>query len=192
MTRRVVYSMMVSLDGFVEDADGGIGWSEPDEELHRYFNDQEAHIDAHLYGRRLYRLMADHWPTADEDPSAADYEIAYARTWKSVPKIVFSRTLESVDWNSRLVREELAEEVARLKSLPGKDMDLGGPGLAASFMRLGLIDEYQLFVHPVVLGSGKPYFPPGGDRQELRLLGTRTFGSGVVLLRYRPELSAAA
>ncbi|MHB8459949.1 MAG: dihydrofolate reductase family protein [Candidatus Limnocylindrales bacterium] len=110
--------------------------------------------------------------------------IEFARIWKDKPKIVFSRTLERIEWNSRLVRDDAAEEVARLKTQPGFDMDIGGPTIASTFMRLGLIDEYRLFVHPVILGAGMPFFPAMDDRIRLNLLETRTFGSGVVYLRY--------
>ena len=110
--------------------------------------------------------------------------LEFARIWRDKPKIVFSRTLDRADWNSRLVRDEAAEEVVRLKAQPGFLMDVGGPTTAATLMRFGLIDEYRLFVHPVILGSGTPFFPPLEDRIGLRLLETRTFGSGVVYLRY--------
>ena len=183
--RKVMYAMSASLDGFVEAADGDLSWSYPDEELHKYFNDLESTIDLHLYGRRLYENMAAYWPTADENPDAPEYEIEYARIWKTMPKIVFSKTLERVEWNSRLVREDIAGEVSRLKAMPGGAMSVGGTEIAASFMELGLIDEYRLYVHPVILGGGKPVFHALHDPIHLRLVETRTFGSGVVLLRYQ-------
>jgi dihydrofolate reductase len=184
--RKVIYGLSVSLDGYVEDAQGGLGWSYPDEELHRHFNDRERDFDVNLYGRRLYELMAAYWPTAEEDPALLDYEREYARIWKSKPKVVFSRTLDHVEWNSRLVRDHIAEEVNRLKNQPGKYMNVGGPGIVATFMQLGLIDEYWLYVVPVVLGGGKPMFPPLTDRLQLQLVETRKFSRGVVLLRYQP------
>jgi dihydrofolate reductase len=110
--------------------------------------------------------------------------IEFAGIWKDKPKIVFSRTLRQVEWNSRLVRDDAAEEVARLKAQPGFDMDVGGPTTASTLMRLGLIDECRLFVHPVILGAGTPFFPALDDRISLKLLETRTFDSGVVYLRY--------
>jgi dihydrofolate reductase len=183
--RKLVYAMSVSLDGFIEAANGDLSWSFPDEELHRHFNDRESTIDSYLYGRRLYENMAAFWPTADENPSAPKVEIEYARIWKNKPKIVFSKTLEQVGWNSRLVRGNVAEEVNTLKELPGGDMSVGGAGLASSLMQLGLIDEYHLYLHPVVLGAGKPMFRHLHDKIDLRLVDTHTFGSGVVLLRYR-------
>jgi dihydrofolate reductase len=182
--RKVIYAMSVSLDGLIEATDGDLGWSYPDEELHKHFNDQEAAIDTFLYGRRMYEGMVAYWPTADDNPSAPEYEIEYARIWKSKPKIVFSTTLDRVEWNSRLVRGNIAEEVNRLKEQPGGNMSVGGAQLASTFMQLGLIDEYRLYVHPIVLGGGKPMFRPLRDRIHLNLVETRTFGSGVVLLRY--------
>jgi dihydrofolate reductase len=182
---KVMYAMSVSLDGFIEAANGDLSWSYPDEELHEHFNDREAMIDTYLYGRRLYENMAAFWPTADENPSAPQYEVEYARIWKSKPKIVFSTTLDQVGWNSRLVSGNIVEQVNRLKEQPGKDMSVGGAELASSFMRLGLIDEYSLYIHPVVLGGGRPMFGPLPDKINLQLVETRTFGSGVVLLRYQ-------
>jgi dihydrofolate reductase len=177
--------MSVSLDGFIEDRNGDLNWSYPDEDLHKHFNDLESTIDLHLYGRRLYENMAAYWPTADENPSAPRVEIEYARIWKRMPKIVFSKTIDQVGWNSRLVRGDIAEEVNRLKEQSGKDMSVGGAELASSFMKLGLIDEYWLYLHPVVLGGGKPMFRPLHIKINLLLVETRRFGSGVVLLRYQ-------
>jgi dihydrofolate reductase len=181
---RLIYGMSVSLDGFVETPSRSLDWALVDEELHSFFNDQARELSASLYGRRMYELMVDYWPTAEADPSATPAMLEFARIWKDLPKIVFSRTLERVEWNSRLVRDHAGEEVERLKAQPGFDMDVGGPTIAETFMRLGLIDEYRLFVHPVILGAGKPFFPGLADRIGLKLLETRTFGSGVVYLRY--------
>ena len=182
--RKVIYDMMVSLDGFIEGPNRALDWPIIDEELHQFVNDQQSEIDTYLYGRRLYEIMVDYWPTADMNPSAPRFEVEFARIWKRMPKIVFSRTLEQVEWNSRLVRDNVAEEVAKLKAQPGKNLSLGGAGLAASFVPLGLIDEYEMFVHPVVLGGGTPYLPGLARSINLRLVETRTFGSGVVFLRY--------
>jgi dihydrofolate reductase len=176
--------MSVSLDGFVETPSRSLDWVLVDEELHSFFNDEAREVSTFLYGRRMYELMIDYWPTADTDPSATPAMLEFARIWKDTPKIVFSRTLEQVEWNSRLVREDAAAEVARLKAQPGFDADVGGPTLAWSLLRGGLIDEVRLFVHPVILGAGTPFFPALDDRIGLKLLETRTFGSGVVYLRY--------
>jgi dihydrofolate reductase len=181
--RKLIYSMGVSLDGFIAGPDGDIDWSAPDEELHRFHNEQARETGADLYGRRLYEVMR-YWETADENPSAPEYELEFARIWKDTPKIVFSRTLEQVEGNARLVKDDAAKEVAKLKEEPGKELAVGGAGLASTFMKLGLIDEYRLFVSPVVLGGGTPYFPPLDERINLELVETRTFGSRVVYLRY--------
>jgi dihydrofolate reductase len=182
--RKLIYSMGVSLDGFIAGPGGEIDWSAPDEELHRFHNEQTREVGAHLLGRRLYEEMV-YWETADEEPSLSDYELEFARIWKAQPKIVFSKTLEKVVGNARLIRDNAAEEVARLKEQPGKDLSVGGAGLASTFTRLGFIDEYRLFVSPVVLGGGTPYFPPLDERINLELVETHTFGSRVVYARYR-------
>jgi dihydrofolate reductase len=182
--RQVIYSMGVSLDGFIAGPGGEFDWSAPDEELHRFHNEQTREVGAHFCGRRLYELMV-YWETADQDPSAADYIVEFARIWQNLPKIVFSTTLEKVEGNARLATDGVAEEVAKLKEQPGKDLAVGGAGLASAFTRLGLIDEDRLFVSPVVVGGGTPYFPALEDRTDLELLETRTFGSRVVYLRYR-------
>ena len=183
--RKLIYSMGVSLDGFIAGPGGEIDWSAPDEELHRFHNQQARETGAELYGRRMHEVMA-YWETAEGNPSAPEHELEFARIWKDTPKIVFSKTLEKVDGNARLVRDGAAEEVARLKEQPGKDLAVGGAGLASTFIKLGLVDEYRLFVSPVVLGGGTPYFPALDERIKLELVETRTFGSRVVYVRYRP------
>ena len=184
MMRKLIYAMSVSLDGYIEAANGDLSWSAPDEELHSHFNELEKQIDLNLYGRGMYEIMSAYWPTADENPSAPAVELEYARLWKGMKKIVFSKTLKSVGWNSRLVSENAAEEVKKLKSQAGGDISVSGAGIAASLMRLGLIDEYRLYVRPVILGGGKPMFPALHNALNLKLVEARTFGSGVVLLRY--------
>ena len=181
--RKVIYLMNVSLDGFVEGPDGTFGWSRPDEEVHRFHNELAREMGAFLYGRRMYETMAG-WQTADEDPSAPDYTLEFARIWKARPKIVFSTTLETVGVNCRLVRGDIAAEVASLKQQPGGDLGVSGPGLAATLARLGLVDEYRLVVSPILVGGGKPYFPALDHAVRLRLLETRTFRCGSVYLRY--------
>ena len=181
--RKLIYSMTTSLDGFIAGPAGEIDWSAPDEELHRFHNEQTALLGGHLLGRRLYETML-YWETVDQDPTAGEIALEFARIWNALPKVVFSRSLDTVEGNARLVRDDLAEEVARLKSEPGKDLGAGGATLAASLTRHGLIDEYRMFVRPVVLGAGTPYFPPLAQRIDLELLETRTFGSRVVYLRY--------
>lgn len=183
--RKVIYAMSVSLDGFIEAPNGDLRWSLIDEELHQHFNDLEARIDIHFYGRRMYEIMAAYWPTAGENLSAPIVELEYARIWKDMKKIVFSKTLKQVGWNDQLVRENIVAEVSKLKALPGKDMSVGGAEIASVFMQHGLIDEFCLYFHPVILGGGKPMFRQVHERINLRLVETRTFGSGVVLLKYQ-------
>ncbi len=182
--RKVIYSMMVSLDGYVERTDRSLDWAIVDEEIHTFANDQASEMGAFLYGRRLYEVMAGYWPTADADPAAPAFVLDFARIWMSKPKVVFSRTLDGVDWNSRLVRTDLAGEITKLKGEPGGDLELGGPNLAGQVIRLGLVDEYRLIVNPVVLGGGTPFFSAVDSPISLRLLEARTFRSGVVYLRY--------
>jgi dihydrofolate reductase len=182
--RNLIYSFGVSLDGFIAGPNGDIDWSAPDEELHRFHNQQARELGAHLLGRGLYEVMR-YWETAEEEnPSAPEHELEFARIWKAMPKIVFSTTLEEVEGNTRLVRDGVAEEVARLKEQPGKDLAVGGAGLASTCIKLGLVDDYRLFVSPVVLGSGTPYFPALDETIDLELVETRTFGSRVVYSRY--------
>jgi dihydrofolate reductase len=176
--------MGVSLDGFIAGPNGEIDWSAPDEELHRFHNQQTRELGAHLCGRRLYEEMV-YWETAGENPSAAEHELEFARIWKALPKIVFSKTLERVEGNARLVSDGAAEEVAELKRQPGKDLAVGGAGLASSLIKLGMVDELRLFVSPVVLGGGTPFFPATEARIDLELVETQTFGSRVVYVRYR-------
>ena len=175
--------MGVSLDGFIAGPGGDISWSVPDRELHRFHNQQTREIGAHLCGRGLYEVMV-YWETADENPSAPEYELEFARIWKNMPKIVFSKTLERVEGNAALAGDDAVAVVAELKEQPGKDLAVGGAGLAATFIERDMVDEYRLFVSPVVLGAGTPYFPALGERINLELAETRTFGSRVVYLRY--------
>jgi dihydrofolate reductase len=181
---KLVYGMSVSLDGFVETPSHSLDWVHVDEELHGFFNQQARDVSASLYGRLMYELMAGAWPTVPTDPSATPAMLEFAGIWRDMPKIVFSSTLDRVEWNSRLVRDDVGEEVRRLKAEPGFDMDVGGATLAASLIRAGLIDEYRLFLQPVVLGAGRPFFPPLDERIGLTLLETRRFDSGVVYVRY--------
>src|SRR5918992_3649430 len=177
--RKVIYSMSVSLDGFIAGPRGEIDWTAPDEELHRFHNQRVREQGAHLCGRRLYEEMLV-WETADSRPSIAEHELEFARIWQALPKVVFSTTLSTVEGNARLVRDGVAEEVARLKAEPGGDLGVGGAGLGSTLVKLGLVDEYRIFACPVVLGRGTRFFPALEDRIELELLDTRTFASRVV------------
>ena len=182
MTRKLRYSMSVSLDGFIAGPDGNFDWGAPDEELHQFHNDRVRESGGHLLGRRLYETMV-YWET--DDPQWPAVQEEFAGIWQALPKVVFSTTLEEVEGNARLARGDLAAEVARLKEEPGKDLDVGGAGLAAGCIKLGLVDEFGLFVSPVVLGGGTPFFPALDEPLNLELIETRTFGSPAVYLRYR-------
>jgi dihydrofolate reductase len=180
--RKLIYSMTVSLDGYIAGPDGGIEWSPPDTELFLFHTERVRETGVHLCGRRLYETML-YWETAEERPLVAE-RVEFARIWKALPKIVFSTTLESVVGNARLAGGGVGEEVSRLKEQPGKDIAVGGAGLARTCMQLNLIDEWRLFVSPVLLGGGTPYFPALDEQVDLQLLETKTFGSRVVYLRY--------
>jgi dihydrofolate reductase len=182
--RKLIYSMSMSLDGFINGPDGTFDWGAPDEELHRFHNEQVRELGGHLLGRSLYETMV-YWETADQDPSLSDYGLEFARIWQDLPKVVFSTTLENVEGNTRLLRDGVAEEVAKLKEQPGKDLAVGGAGLAATLIEAGLVDEYRPFIYPVVVGGGTPFFPPVEETIDLELIETRPFSSRVVHSRYR-------
>jgi dihydrofolate reductase len=181
---KLIYTFNVSLDGFVETVDHSLDWSVPDDELHTWFNGLSRSLDASLYGRRLYELMAAHWPTAGSDPATTEPEREFARIWNEKPIIVFSTTLDSVGPNCRLVSGDVGDRLAELRSEFAGDLEVAGPTLASAFIERGLVDEYRLVVHPVILGAGTPFFPPLADPIGLRLFETRTFESGVVYLGY--------
>jgi dihydrofolate reductase len=182
--RKIVMAMSVSLDGYFEGPDGDLSWHLVDDELHAYFNEQLAAMSAFLDGRVTYQLMAGFWPNVEKDPASGPLERAFSRIWREIPKVVYSRTLQDAGWNTTIVREVVPQEVEALKAQPGGDMAIGGAELAAAFRRHDLIDEHWLYVMPVVLGGGRPLFPPGEARRPLALAETRRFGNGVVLLRY--------
>ena len=186
--RRLIYSMGVSLDGYIAGPGGEIDWSAPDEELHRFHNEQTRELGLELCGRRLYQEML-FWETADRDGSLPEPEREFAGLWRRLPKVVFSTTLDSVQGNATLASGDAGDVVAGLKDQPGGDIAVGGAGLAATLIELDLVDEVRPFVHPVVLGGGTPYLPPVAARLDLELLETRTFGSRVVYLRYRRDRS---
>ena len=183
--RSVTYSMGVSLDGYIVGPDGDIiPAAPPDEEVWRLVTDEIRGVGVHLMGRRLYETML-YWETADQDPSLDDEELAWAALWKPLPKVVFSTTLSAVQGNARLASGGLAEEIERLRAEPGEgDIAIGGATLAAEAAALGLIDEYQVMVYPVLVGGGIPYFPQHDRRVDLELVETRTLSSGIVYHRY--------
>jgi dihydrofolate reductase len=182
--RKVVLLLSVSLDGFFEGPGHDIRWSMVDEELHRHFNDLLRGFGGFLSGRVTWELMASVWPAAGQDPSNPAWMREFAGIWCNMPKVVYSRTLERAGWNTALARAVVPAEVMALKAQPGGDLTVGGPNLAASFMRHDLIDEYRIYVHPVLIGRGRRVFEGAQAPQALRLVETRAFGNGVVLLRH--------
>jgi dihydrofolate reductase len=185
----LIYSMSVSVDGFIADREGGFGWTAPDEEQFRFHVVLTRELGAYLCGRRLYETMLP-WET---DPSLRDSVLGaeFADVWSALPKVVFSRTLESVEGNARLAEGPVAEEVAAVLDGTEKDVSIGGAGLAAEAIQLGLIDELRMFRDPVIVGGGTPFLPPIIDGVRLDLLETRTFGSRVIYERYRRARDAS-
>jgi dihydrofolate reductase len=180
----VIYSISVSLDGYIAGPGGEIDWTAPDEELHRFHNARVLEQGAQICGRRLYQEML-YWERPEATSAGSDYEREFASIWQALPKVVFSTTLPAVEGNARLASAGPADELARLKGETDKDIGVGGAGLAAAFVERDLIDEYHLFACPVILGGGTPLLPPLQRRHELELVETRVFASRVVHSRYR-------
>jgi dihydrofolate reductase len=182
---KLIYSAIASLDGYVADENGRFDWAVPDEEVHAFINDLERPVGTYLYGRRLYEVMAA-WETVnDESPSMQDF----AELWRAADKIVYSKTLQTVSSSrTRIERDFDPEAVRRLKATAGNDTTIGGPNLAAEAIRAGLVDEWHLFVVPVVVGGGKQSIPDN-VHMELELVDERRFGNGMVFLRYRTKRS---
>jgi dihydrofolate reductase len=178
----LIYSMSVSVDGFIADREGAFDWTVPSDELFRFHLAQVGELGGYLLGRRLYETMLV-WET---DPSLRDNEArsAFADVWSAIPKVVFSRTLDSVQGNARLAEASLAEEIAAALDATDKDVSIGGAGLAAAAVELGLVDELRMFRYPVVVGGGTPFLPPVAEAVPLDLIETRTFGSRVIFERY--------
>lgn len=181
---KLIYSGIMSLDGYVADRDGKFDWSQPDAEVHTFVNELERSVGTHLFGRRMYEVMAA-WEDTDAFTAEPDYIQEFARLWKEADKVVFSRTLATpFTQRTRIEREFNADAVRQLKADAGQDLAVGGPDLAASAIRAGLVDEFHVFVTPVAVGGGKKCFPEDA-RLRLELLEERRFGNGVVYLRYR-------
>jgi dihydrofolate reductase len=184
----LIYSMGVSVDGFIADREGAFGWTVPSDEQFRFHLAQVRELGAYLLGRRLYETMLV-WET---DSSLRDTELgaAFADAWSALPKVVFSHTLDSIEGNARLAEASLAEEVAAALAATDKDVSIGGAGLAAAAIGLGLVDELRMFRHPVLVGGGTPFLPSFAETVRLELVETRTFGARVIYERYeraRPE-----
>jgi dihydrofolate reductase len=181
---KVIFLMNVSLDGYIETPDHSLDWTMADDELLTWFNDRTRSIEALVYGRRRFELMNAYWPTAESDPAATGPMVEFARIWTAKPKVVVSNSMQEAPAGWRLTSgapEAILEELRRDFS---GDLEIGGPTLAAGFIRSGLVDEYELVIHPVILGGGTPCFPDLEHPAGLRLLETRTFSSGVVHLGF--------
>jgi len=183
---KLIYSAITSLDGYVADAAGNFDWAEPDAEVHRFVNDLERTVGRHLYGRRMYEVMV-YWETAttlaNQPPVAQDY----AEIWQTADKIVYSKTLETVSsGRTRIERHFDAEAVRQMKATAETDISVGGPDLAAQAIQAGLVDEFHLFITPVVVGGGTKSLPDN-VHLKLELLDERRFGNGVVHLHYRTK-----
>src|SRR3954453_377254 len=182
--RKLTFGMNLSLDGYIAAPGGDIGWSVPSDELFQWWSDQVLASSLTLYGRGLWETMSSYWPTGAQQPNTTRAKIEYARRWRDTPKVVFSSTIDKVDWNTRLVTGDAVAEITRLKAEDGGPMGIGGATLAGAAMRAGLIDEYQLATHPVLVGGGTPFFTALDSWVSLNLVETRTFPGGIVLTRY--------
>jgi len=180
---RLIYSAIASLDGYTADAEGKFDWAAPDAELHAFVNDLERDVGTHLYGRRMYETMAV-WQRMDVS-AEPDVMRDYAGIWRDADKVVYSRTLAAASTpRTRIERDFDPEAVRRMKETAGRDLSVGGPGLAAHALRAGIVDEIQLFLVPVVVGGGTRALPDG-LRVDLDLLDERRFAGGAVYLRYQ-------
>lgn len=184
--RKLVLFAHMSLDGFAGDKNGGLGFLTYNEELQQYADELVKTVGAPVYGKNTYHLMEGYWPTVLNNPNAGGHSLAHAKWVQEIPKIVFSTTLPSADWNNTtLIKDNVVEEVNKLKQQPGKDLVIfGSPGLAKNFMNLGLIDEYKLTLHPVILGEGISLFDSNTQMSNLKLQGSGTLASGVITLHY--------
>ena len=181
---KLIYSAITSLDGYVADEDGNFDWAAPDEEVHSFVNDLERPVGTYLYGRRMYEVMS-YWETAHTLPDQPPVVEDFAKIWQAAEKVVYSNTLEDVfSARTRIERDFDAEAIRELRATAERDITVGGPELAAQAIKAGLVDEYQLFLAPVMVGGGKQALPDD-VRAELELLDERRFGNGTVYLRYR-------
>lgn len=184
MSRKVTYSMGVSLDGYVVGPEGRFDWTDPDDQLFRFAIAQIREVGVHLMGRRLYETML-YWEAPEYQATFDDAQREWAALWNPLPKVIFSRTLSSVQGSARLATSGLGDEIERLRAEPGSgDIAIGGATLGSQAAHLGLVDEYRPKVHPVLVGGGIPFFPRHERQQDLELVETRPIGSGVVYLRY--------
>lgn len=187
--RKVIFLIHASLDGYAAGLDGDMSWAAYNDELEQYSHSLHASTDAAIYGRVTYEMMAGYWPHVSDDPEATEGALQHARWADNATKIVFSRTVNRSDWkNTVFIRENIAEEMGKIKAQEGKDIWLlGSPSIAREFMRLGLIDEYRINVNPIILGGGISFFAELDETIKLTLLEAKMLGDGVVALRYAPQ-----
>jgi dihydrofolate reductase len=186
--RKVIFSIPITLDGFIEGPHRELDWVIADDDLHNYYARMLMNAGMIFYGRVTYELMASYWPTASNDPTIPESMLNFANALNPLPKIVFSKTLQHVGWNTTVMKAVIPEEINKMKSKPGGDIILGGGAwLAQTFIQNGLVDEIQLMVQPVVIGAGKALFK-GMDRElKLNFKWSQTFQSGTVALCYQPD-----
>jgi dihydrofolate reductase len=181
---KLIYSSIMSLDGYVADQNGNFDWAAPDEEVHTYVNDLEPQIGTYLYGRRMYEVMV-YWETAHTVTHQPKFVLEFAEIWQAAEKVVYSKTLQAVSSaRTRIERDFDPEAVRTMKAAAGRDISVGGPALAAQAMNAGLVDECHLFVAAMIVGGGKRSFPDN-LRMTLELLDERRFSNGMVHLHYR-------
>jgi dihydrofolate reductase len=183
---KLIYCMNLSIDGFIATVDRSLEWTTVDDEIHSWFNDHARGVQASLYGRRLWEVMSDFWPTGETDPSSTEVMREFARIWNRTPKIVFSSSLDRVDHGARLVRGDIGEVLADVRREFDGDLEVGGANLAGQFVRRGLVDEYRLVIHPVVLGAGIPFWPELDVPLRLRQIDEHRFSSGTELRSFVP------
>lgn len=186
--RKVIFSIPITLDGFIEGPRRELDWVIADDDLHNYYARMLENADVIMYGRVTYELMASYWPTASSDPSIPEGMRNFANAINPLPKIVFSKTLQHVSWNTTVMKAVVPEEISKMKSEPGGNIILGGgAALAKTFIQNGLVDEIQLMVQPVAIGAGKPLFQGIDAGIHLKYLSSQTFQSGAVVLCYKPD-----
>jgi dihydrofolate reductase len=187
--RKIIYWVHASIDGYIAGPNGEFDWPALGPELFGYSEAMNEQVDTLMYGRVVWDMMASYWPTADADPATTDDHVrAFAPFWRQTPKVVVSRTLDEADWGARVIGRNLADEIVDLKRRPGRDILLtGGAEVAASLTELGLLDDYRIVVHPVVLGGGPRLLLEPKDRIDMSLTDSRTFDSKTVLLRYERQ-----
>jgi dihydrofolate reductase len=181
---KLIYSAIMSLDGYVADEDGNFDWAEPDEEVHTFVNDLERRVGTYLYGRRMYEVMVA-WESPDTVADQPPFMHDYAEIWRAADKVVYSTTLGyASSARTRVERAFDAEAIRQMKAAASNDISVGGPDLAGQAIKAGLVDEWHLFVSPIVVGGGNRSFPDD-VRQKLELVDERRFGNGVAYLHYR-------